>query len=136
MMRLGSLIVVIGLSACAPQPTPIIQGDSAATDALLRLSDVRFFAQTQLARQIADACPALTFNEPYNEEVIILRFGGANQRLVATANGRAVDLERDVATRSLQARYDVTFGDGNLCDVGAGEIARKSALSAVLLSIE
>ncbi len=134
-MRGIAFMCAVGLAACSPQPAAMIQGDSTATAALLDLTDAQFFAQTQLARQVSDACATIGFNQRFNEALINHRYGGSNQRLVATANSRAVDLEKDVATRSLQARYDVVFDQESLCVIGNGEIARQSALSAVLVPI-
>jgi hypothetical protein len=135
MMRKLAPLFLIVVAACVPRPIPITQGDPVATAALLALPDAQFFAQTRLAGQVATACPSLVFNQRFHAALVAQRFGTDRHNLVQTANRRAVDLETDVATRSLQARYDVTFDQGALCSVGEGEIVRKSALSAVLLDI-
>lgn len=132
-MRKSGLIAIVALAGCVAQPPALIQGDPTATATLFALPDAQFFAQTQLAAKIAAACPTLAFNQPFNEALIAKRYDGPSARLVRTANSRAVDLELDVATRSLQARYDVDLSDANLCAVGTGEIARMSALSALLI---
>lgn len=133
MQKLAVLLVVM-VAGCAPRPAPMIQGDPTAVAALLATTDAQFFAQTALAQKVANACPSISFNDRFNQALIAHRFGGGRRGLAAAANTRAIDLEEDVATRSLQARYDTPLTDTNLCAVGTGEIARKSALSAVLIA--
>lgn len=132
-MRKAGIIAVLAMAGCVQPPPALVQGDPTATATLFALPDAQFFAQTQLAAKIAAACPTLAFNQPFNDALIAKRYDGPSARLVQTANSRAVDLELDVATRSLQARYDVDLSSTNLCAVGTGEITRQSALSAVLI---
>lgn len=48
----------------------------------------------------------------------------------------AVDLETDVATRSLLGRYQVDSLEGpDVCAIAAGEVAAQSALGALLVRI-
>jgi hypothetical protein len=112
----------------------MVQGDPTATAALLELPEAQFFAQSELARQIADRCTTVGFNQLFSTSVAAHRFG-ANAETMRAANRNAGVLELDVGTRSLQARYDVAFNEANLCPIAEGELARKSALSAILIPI-
>lgn len=132
-MRKLGLILVLAVAGCAPRPAAMIQGDPTATAALLALPEAQFFAQMALAEQVGAACTSIAFNQSFSYALVAHRFGAGRRGLRAASNHRATELERDVAMRSLQARYDVTFDQGDLCAIGSGEIARKSALSAVLI---
>lgn len=134
-MRFSVFFICLGLAACGPRASLMVQGNPTATAALLALPDAQFFAQTQLAAKVANACPELGFNQRFNAALIAQRYGGNSAGLVQTANSRAVDLELDVATRSLQARYEVDLTETNLCTVGLGELMREAPLAAVLLPI-
>lgn len=133
-MRMSAFMICLALAACGPRVPPVIQGDPTATAALLALPESQFFAQSELARQIADRCATVGFNQRFSNAVAAQRFG-ANLDTVRAANRNALALEMDVGTRSLQARYDVAFNEADLCAIAQGELARKSALSAVLLPI-
>jgi len=132
-MRKLGFILALMVAGCAPRPDPMTQGDPTATAALLALPEAQFFVQMDLAQQVADACPTIAFNDSFHYALIAHRFGAGRRGLSAVANSRSADLERDVAARSLQARYDMTLDQGDLCPIATGEIARKSALSAVLI---
>lgn len=133
-MRLPALLICLALTACGPRVPPMIQGDADATAALLALPEAQFFAQSELARQIADRCGTVGFNQRFANAVAVQRFG-ANLDTLRAANRNALELEMDVGRRSLQARYDVDFNEADLCAIGEGELARTSALSAILLAI-
>lgn len=132
LMRTSAFLICLALAACGPRVPSMIQGDPTATAALLAMPDAQFFAQTRLAQQISDRCSSIGFNQRFNAALINQRTGGS-QQAAAVVNSRSVDLEFDVATRSLQARYDIELTQADLCDVGAAEVARQSALSAVLV---
>lgn len=134
-MRLSAVFICLCLAACAPRPDPLIQGDATATAALLAMPEAQFFAQLKVAQQIAGACPTLGYNERFSFAVTAQKFGAGRRALSAAANQRAVDLELDVAQRSLQARYGIDFEEADLCPIGMGELTRQSALSAVLVQI-
>lgn len=134
-MRSAILIAILALAACGPRVPPIVQGDPTATATLVAMPDAQFFAQTRLARQISDRCATIGFNQGFNAALVNQRYGENSRAAIAIANGRGVDLELDVATRSLQARYNVDLNSADLCAVGLGELGRKSAVSAVLIPV-
>lgn len=134
-MRTAILIASLALTACGPREAPILQGDPTATAALLAQPDAQFIASSQIARQISDRCATIGFNQGFNDAVTVQRFGAADVARSLAGNRNATDLEKDVGIRSLQARYNIDFNQADLCAVGEGELARKSALSAVLVSI-
>lgn len=133
-MRLSPLFICLALAACGPRVPPVIEGDAEATAALRALPEAQFFAQSDLARQIADRCGGLDYNQRFATAVAEQRFG-AELDARRAANRAALELEMDVGRRSLQARYGVDLDEADLCPVGEGELTRKSALSALLVSI-
>lgn len=134
-MRTAILIASLALTACGPRDAGVVQGDPTATATLLAQPDAQFIASGQIARRIADRCATIGFNQGFSDAVAAQRFGTTEVARRLAGNRNATDLEMDVGIRSLQARYEIDFDEADLCAVGAGELERKSALSAVLLSI-
>ena len=96
-----------------------------AEDKIIQLIDRFQFLEAKMSGDVAGADIAL----------VNQRYGENSRAAIAIANGRGVDLELDVATRSLQARYNVDLNSADLCAVGLGELGRKSAVSAVLIPV-
>ena len=133
-MRKSAFLLCLTLAACGPRVTPVVQGDPTATAALLAMPETQFFAQSQLAQQIAGKCATIGYNQRFSDAVAVQRFGDeAAARRGRNQNG--LGLEVDVGQRSLQARYDTSFEAADLCAIGTGELARKSALSAILIPL-
>lgn len=133
-MRKTVVMMCLALAACGPRVPPMIQGDPTATAALLAMPETQFFAQSELARQIAARCPTIGFNQRFSNAVAAQRFG-AEVDARRAANQGAFSLELDVGSRSLQARHGVALTEVDLCPIGEGELAAKTGLSAVLIPL-
>jgi hypothetical protein len=106
--------------------------DTAAAQALLAQPLPEYAAKTRLARQIAASCDGLAFNDRMLLALSAARPDTAGGRLEAMRSAPGIALATDVEIRSFQARHGVEIGADDLCAAGRDELARQTAISALL----
>jgi len=74
-MRKSAFLLCLTLAACGPRVTPVVQGDPTAAAALLAMPETQFFAQSQIAQQIAGKCATIGYNKRFSDAVAVQRFG-------------------------------------------------------------
>ena len=122
---------LVALAACSGTQT--ISGDPEAVAALRAQPSAQYAATVALAQQVANGCAVYQYRVDLGRAIDAQRAATGSNLAVAQAQVLAVDLETDVATRSLLARYEVAALEGpDVCAIAAGEVARRSALGALL----
>lgn len=125
---------VLGLVACASSEP--VTGDPQAAAALRAQPATQYAATVALAQTVANRCAIYQYNLPLGRVVDEQRTAQGIGLATARTQVAAVDLETDIATRNLLARYEVEALEGpDVCAVAAGEVARQSALGALLVRI-
>ena len=133
-MRRISAISLLLLAACAGPR--VISGDPQAAAALRALPATQYAATVALAQTVANRCATYGYNVPLGQVVDAQRTAQGKGLATARTQVAAVDLETDVATRQLLARYEVAALEGpDVCAVASGEVARQSALGALLVRL-
>lgn len=132
MRRLCHIAAIATLAACGQQQA-VITGDPEAVAALRALQPAEYAATVALAQRVANACPVYKYDVALGQAIDAQRTATGTGLATARTQVTAVDLETDVATRSLLARYQIEQLAGpDICAVAAGEVARRSALGALL----
>jgi len=130
-MRL-TLPALIVLVACSTTQT--ISGDPEAVAALRAQPAAQYAATVALAQTVANRCAIYDYRLALGQAIDAQRAATGTNLAIARTQVNAVDLETDVATRSLLARYEVAALEGpDVCAIAAGEVARRSALGALLI---
>lgn len=133
-MRFSALASLLVLASCAGPR--IVTGDPQAAAALRALPAAQYAATVALAQVLAKDCAIYQYNVPLGQVVDEQRAAQGIGLATARTQVTAVELETDVATRSLLARYEIPALEGpDVCAVAAGEVARQSALGALLVRI-
>ena len=131
MMRLGVTVACFALAACSQQT--VITGDPQAVAALRALPPAEYAATVALAQRVANGCAVYAYDVDLGQAIDAQRTATGTGLATAQTQVIAVDLETDVATRSLLARYQIAALEGpDVCAVAAGEVARSSGLGALL----
>lgn len=131
MMRGCAIIGLLALAACSQQT--VITGDPEAVAALRALPPAEYAATVALAQRVANGCAIYSYDVDLGQAIDAQRTATGTGLATAQTQVVAVDLETDVATRSLLARYEIEDLSGpDVCAVAAGEVARSSGLGALL----
>ncbi|MEL6571476.1 MAG: hypothetical protein AAFQ64_07455 [Pseudomonadota bacterium] len=131
-MRNTFPLVLILCAACAGPQT--VTGDPQAAAALRAQPAAQYAATVALAQTVANRCDIYRFNVALGQVVDAQRVAQGTGLATARTQVSAVELETDIATRNLLARYEVAELAGpDVCAVAAGEVARQSALGALLV---
>lgn len=113
-----------------------VVGDPQAAAALRALPAPQYAATVALAQTVANRCTIYSYNVALGQVVDEQRTAQGIGLATARTQVAAVDLETDVATRSLLGRYQVDSLEGpDVCAIAAGEVAAQSALGALLVRI-
>jgi hypothetical protein len=133
MMRTCAIICLVTVAACSGSQT--ISGDPEAVAALRAQPAAQYAATVALAQSVANRCAVYDYRGDLGRAIDAQRAATGTNLAIARTQVTAVDLETDVATRTLLARYEVAALDGpDVCAIAAGEVARRSALGALLVS--
>ena len=133
-MRLFALITLCTLAACGGPR--VVTGNPQAAAALRALPATQYAATVALAQTVANRCAIYSYNVALGQVVDKQRTAQGTGLATAQTQVAAVDLETDVATRSLLGRYEVESLDGpDVCAIAAGEVAAQSALGALLIRV-
>lgn len=126
--------ILMMCAACAGPQT--VTGDPQAAAALRAQPAAQYAATVALAQIVANRCAIYQYNVALGRVVDEQRAAQGVGLATARTQVTAVELETDVATRNLLARYEVEALEGpDVCAVAAGEVARQSALGALLVRI-
>ncbi len=132
-MRLVLPVFMALAAACSSTQT--ISGDPEAVAALRAQPAAQYAATVALAQTVANRCGAFDYRVSLGQAIDAQRVATGTNLAIARTQVTAVDLETDVATRSLLARYEVAALEGpDVCAIAAGEMARRSALGALLVA--
>lgn len=133
-MRSVFLAALLFVAACTGPR--VVTGDPQAAAALRALPPAQYAATVALAQTVANRCAIYGYNVPLGQVVDAQRTAQGTGLATARTQVAAVDLETDVATRQLLARYEVAALEGpDVCAVASGEVARQSALGALLVRL-
>lgn len=137
MMQRALLLVVLGLAACgSPGPQAARGFDDPAVQRLYALPVPVFFAERQLAGEIAAGCARYRFDAVLSADLVARRSAEGQGRIAAVQQRDAIDTMTGIRTRELRARYGNVPGEGDMCPLADAETARGSALSALLERVE
>lgn len=127
---------VSSLTVTACSSTQTISGDPEAVAALRAQPAAQYAATVGLAQILANRCAVYDYRVSLGQAIDAQRAATGSNLAIARTQVTAVDLETDVATRSLLARYEVTALEGpDVCAIAAGEVARRSAIGALLIPV-
>ena len=133
MMTRGlALSAALVLAACGGSQ-PMRSMDDPAVQQLLGQSIPEYYGSLALANDVAFSCPRYTIDAALDAQVSDARNAVGRGSLAAGMQAAAIDLERDVSLRSFEAVHGVEVGLDDLCAAGDAEVARQSALSALLV---
>jgi len=128
-MKRVANIGALFLAACSPEPQ-IRELSNVSVNALMAQPVPQFFATLRVSNRLANECPSVSYDERAARALADARTRNAAGQYAAVQNSAGIELESDVAWRSLLARYE----GQNACEAAAGEIERETAVSAVLVS--
>ena len=124
-MKRVAVIAIFALTACASEPQ-VRELSDASINNLMAQPIPQFFASLRVANQLAEDCPNVAYDAQVAQAVTDAK---TRSNFDAIQNAAAIEVESDIAWRSLNARFDGL----NACDAARGEIERQSAISAVLV---
>lgn len=135
-MRVLGIIAALGLAACSTSaPSPARGFDDPAVRALLAQPVPEYYADVRLAVQVARSCARYRFDTALDLAVNEHRSKHGRGSLAALSQRAAIDAMTDIHTRAFRAQYGVVPGEGDVCPAADAELARGSALSALLVPI-
>ena len=122
----------LGLAACTTTGASR-SFDDPAVQQLFGMSTPVYYANLNLANQIAQSCGRYSYDTTLDLQLNEARNEVGRGSLAAISQRNAIDLETSVAVRSFQARHDVAVGVDDLCAAGDAEVLEGTGLSALLI---
>ncbi len=94
-----------------------------------------YYAEVGLAAQVAQACPRYRFDDALYAEMAARRSAAGEGDRAALGQRDAIEAMGDIRLREFRARHGTVPGQGDVCAAADAEIARGSALSALLVPL-
>ena len=107
--------------------------DDPAVQKLFTMSTPLYYANLQIANQVAQNCASYTYDSALDMELNERRNEVGRGSLSAIGQRLAIEAETDVGQRSFAAKHGVELTGADLCPAGDAETLEGSALSALLI---
>ena len=129
-MRGGPVILAcLALAACGAEEVVSVP---AGEQALLAMTAPEYLGVQSLAQQVAANCADVSYDLGTAQRLTQQRTDAGRGGLSALGLENAVAIERDVAARSLMARYQLTSLTQETCSAANAEILGETALGVLL----